>query len=235
MKKLKTLLCLLVCICALTAVLTVSASAATTEIRKVTLMVDEPTLGAKPNTDIWYSDSKFVDITSVEWKGKLDDNGCFTTNMAYSVIIKLKIKDDANAVYGLIEPEDLTINGTKIANTYHYTNDEKTLTVTHTFPFYLKDNGKKTTLTRISNVSITMPAPLAGAVPATKDLVNDNNSNTYVYGIKWDGELDANGCFKAGVKYKVTIGLKVNENAKYMFNKKMSGVSVNGKLGNDQT
>lgn len=73
-----------------------------------------------------------------------------------------------------------------------------------------------TTVTKVTVDQLELPK--LGATPDTTAVavVRSNrqpSSNVYVDKIEWDGELDANGCFKAGVEYKVTVTVKTKNGA----------------------
>ena len=73
-----------------------------------------------------------------------------------------------------------------------------------------------TTVTKVTVDQLELPK--LGATPDTTAVavVRSNrqpSSNVYVDKIEWDGELDANGCFKAGVEYMVTVTVKTKNGA----------------------
>ena len=224
MKKLKQLLCLLLCLCTVMGMVTVPAFAVT-KVTKFSIMVDEPKLGAKPadKGDIWHSNSEYFELSEMEWLGEMDANGNFKDGQAYGIKFTFKAKKPGEKIFGALAPEDFTVNEKKIDHTrlYSVKDDGKTMTLLYRFHFSLQPDGKKKELTTINSLSLTVPTPLTGATPATASQVKTGNSNVDVSKIEWIGELDANGKFKAGVKYKVFV--TVQAKSTHMFNYSIGG------------
>lgn len=81
----------------------------------------------------------------------------------------------------------------------------------------------------------TVTEPVEGQKPSTEATSKNNKtigstaiSATIVTGVKWFGELDANGCFKAGVAYTVTVTEQIapERGSRFIFK---SDASINGK------
>lgn len=232
MKKLKQLLCLLLCLCTVMGMVTVPASAVT-KVTKLNIMVEEPKLGEKPaaKEDVWYSNSEYFELSDMQWVGDMDANGGFKSDIAYGVIFTFKAtKPDQKIFGGAIAPEDLTVNEKKLENTFHYfvQDSGKTMIVYHRFDYYIQDNGGKMPMDRIDSLALTLSAPMAGAAPATASQIKTGNSYVDVESVKWTGALDANGRFKAGTKYTLDVTLHLNSKG-FMFNLLMLSSTVNGK------
>ena len=67
----------------------------------------------------------------------------------------------------------------------------------------------------VDKITVTVTAPVVGDKPANAKTASTASSE--VVDTQWDGELDANGRFKAGVKYTitVTVGMKEEYDEKY--------------------
>ena len=67
----------------------------------------------------------------------------------------------------------------------------------------------------ISKITVTVTAPYVGDKPANAKIAS--TASTEVIDTEWEGELDADGRFKAGVKYTVTVtvGIKEEYDEKY--------------------
>ena len=78
MKTMKKLVCLLLCLCTVMGMVTVPATAAT-KVTKLSIMIDEPKMGAKPAAkgDVWHSSSEFFELTDMQWVGDMDADGNF--------------------------------------------------------------------------------------------------------------------------------------------------------------
>ncbi len=78
-----------------------------------------------------------------------------------------------------------------------------------------------TTITMVTVDQLELPSigkkPDTTAV-AVKRSDRKASNNVYVSNVNWEGELDANGCFKANVKYKVTVTLKTKNGAVFSEN-----------------
>lgn len=232
MKKVKHLLCLLVCICALVALFSVSASAATKEIRSLSIVVDDPVLGkALPTADdVWFNNSKYLEIAEFEWYGDVGAGNTAITDEAYAFKLVLKIAEGADAVFGLVEPEDLLVNEKKIMNTLHYwTSDDKTtITIYYRFAFTLLSSGKHQSLTRYTGSTLTVEPPTVNRKPQTAADIAKGQSKIDIVNAVWDGALDANGCFKYGVKYTLTVDIRLKDSVNGMFNIMLGGGTING-------
>ena len=209
MKKLKHLLCLVLCLCALTVLMTVSASAAT-EVTSLDLAVVEPAFGAPLSTaaDIWVNSS--FEIVDVDWFA----NGIATTDTTvqadklYAVKIDVKIKDGQDKVFGNIDQWSLKINGKAMDDKYqHSVTPDGILRVYKMFQYTFNANGKKTTVGTLNKGACTIPAPMVGDKPAAGSQGMGDQWLT-VSDLKWSGKLDASGCFQAGQQYTATVVLK---------------------------
>ena len=231
MRRMNRLVCLLVCICILTTLFSLPASAATKEIRSLSISIDEPVLGKTLPTaeDVWFNNSKYLELAEFEWYGDVGAGNTAITDEAYAFKLVLKIKNGADAIFGLVEPEDLLINEKKIQNTLHYwTSEDKTsITIYYRFAFTLLSSGKQQTLSRYTGGALTVEPPTVNRKPQTASEIKTTSSYEVVNAV-WAGALDANGCFKAGVKYTLTMDVRLKDSVKGMFNIMLGGGTVNG-------
>lgn len=236
MKLWKKLTCLILClfmVAALVPIVTPEADAATTKLGTQAIAFDDIVLGGKPLTadDIWYNNSKYVEITDVTWDGELDANGNIKAGVAYFMYVTLKVKAGVDAAYAITYANDVEVNGEPLFNHYGgaVLDNNKTLVIRHRFPYYFKEDGTRVDLKFIDSLKFDVPAPAAGEKPATAADVSLGNSNLEISNLKWVGALDENGCFKAGVKYKLQIDVKVKEGKKYTFFYGVSTATINKK------
>ena len=112
MKKIKQLLCLLLCLCTVLCMVTVPASAEAYQITKQSFAFEDPVLGQKPLgvEDIWINNTKYVEVESVEWKGELDANGNIKAGVPYFMWVRLKIKDGVDAGFWIQYYNNVTVN-----------------------------------------------------------------------------------------------------------------------------
>ena len=238
MKKLAKLACLLVCIAALTAILTVPASAATKKIDSIVIEVPNPELG-KPLAaagDVFLTSSKYVEVESLNWYGTLEGGGA-TTDQAYGFQLNMRIKSGQDAVFSISDYKNIEINGKTIVNGSHafISDDKKILTVYHRYPFVLTADGKQSARTGYTGAEVTIAVPVAGNKPATAQEVALKSDKTEVVSVKWSGKLDENGCFKAGVKYSVTVKVRIKDSVAGMYYVVPSSSTVNGKAATGQS
>ncbi len=232
MKVFTRFLSLVLCIFTLTALLPTTVSA-DNHVNYIDVTVDEPKLGQKPATTAKLSeDCLSSEFVSVEWYGSFDENGCFKAGQLYRVILTFKIKDGLDKIFGSLGTDYLTVNGKNLYNSAHYRTleDSKQLKIYYDFPFVLDENGKKVSISYISKGTLTVAEPKIGAKPADAKDCLINSSTVYINGLTWSGELDANGCFKAGVEYTAKFDLRIPDDLQKFFRVRLrnSDFTVNG-------
>ena len=238
MKKLKSLLCLL-CLCTLTSLMVVPASAAAKKIDSIVIEVPNPELG-KPLAaagDVWTTSSKYVEVESLNWYGDVGTGNTAITDEAYGFQLNLKIKSGQDAVFSMDDYKDIEINGAYIVNGNHafISDDKKILTVYHRFPFVLTADGQQSARTGYTGAEVTTAVPAAGNNPATAQEVTLGSSKAEVTKVTWSGKLDENGCFKGGVKYSVTVQVRIKDSVAGMYYVVPSSSTVNGKAATGQS
>ncbi len=157
----------------------------------------------------------YCQIVNVDWDGSLDSNGHFIEGNIYTVNIIVKIKDTFSkwdkkrfdpAIKGTA-PEKFQIN-TKYACTITELSDYQ-ITMSYTFPAV----GTPEPITTKRSVNyikaVDIDIPTIGAKPDTTATEAQSSELIYYDQVEWEGELDANGCFKAGVAYSVKLTAKV--------------------------
>lgn len=233
MKKLKQLLCLLLCLCTVLGMVTVPVSAETYQITKQSFAFEDPVLGKKPLgvDDIWINNTKYVEVESVEWKGELDANGNIKAGVPYFMWVRLKIKDGVDAGFWIQYYNNVNVNGEPLlnGNCLPIDKDRQGIILRHRFPFYFKEDGTKVKLTMINSLDVDVPAPSAGEKPAEAAAIKLNNSVLEIKNLKWKGTLDENGCFKGGVKYTVQLDIKVKDGMNYTFPFGLKTYTINDK------
>jgi len=239
MKKLKSLLCLLLCLCTLTSLMVVPASAAAKKIDSIVIEVPNPELG-KPLAaagDVWTTSSKYVEVESLNWYGDVGTGNTAITDEAYGFQLNLRIKSGQDAVFSMDDYKDIEINGAYIVNGNHafISDDKKILTVYHRFPFVLTADGQQSARTGYTGAEVTIAVPVVGNKPATAQEVTLGSSKAEVTKVTWSGKLDENGCFKGGVKYSVTIEVRIKDSVAGMYYTVPSSSTVNGKAATGQS
>ena len=242
MKLMKKLTCLLLCLIMVAALVPMTApeaDAATKKLGSIAIEVPVPELGKKlaAADEVWTTSSKYVEVESLNWYGDVGDGNTAITDEAYGFQLNLKIKDGQDAVFNMDDYKDIELNGGYIANGNHafISSDKKILTIYHRFPFVLTDSGKQSALTGYSGAAVTIDTPVAGEKPATAEEVGLKSSKTEVTKVTWSGKLDENGCFKAGVKYSVTIQVRIKDSVAGMYYTVPTSSTVNGKEATGQS
>ena len=232
-KKLTCLLLSLLMVIALVPYTAPKADAATKKISTIAIEVPKPELGKPLATaeDIWFSGSKTVEVAEFKWYGEVGAGNTAITDVAYTFMLSLKVKDGQDAIFTIDSYKDVEINDGYLANNIHgdLSTDGKVLTVYYRFPYVLNSNGKQTSLKSYSSTTLTLPAPALGKKPATAGEVTTTSKIIDIINVEWDGALDSNGCFKAGVKYTVTVDVRLKESEAAMFAAIPSGGTINGK------
>ena len=233
MKNFKRALSLLLCLCTLLSLMTIPASAATKKIDSIVIELPKPELGKKLATkdDVWCTSSKYVEVAKLEWAGNVGEGNTAITDVVYSFELVLKIKDGQDAIFTIDNYKDIEINGKYLTNNEHgsVSDDGKTLTLYHRFPFVLTSSGKQSSLTLYTKSTLTLTAPSAGKKPATAAEINTNSTKIDITNVVWEGALDENGCFKGGVKYKIIVDIRLKDSVAGTFAIKPYGGTINSK------
>ena len=239
MRKLKSLLCLLLCLCTVLGMITVPASAATKKIDSIVVELPTPELGKKLATaeDLFFTSSKYVEVESLQWLGNVGDGNTAIADVAYGFKLVLKIKDGQDAIFTVDSYKDIQINGKYLTDNYHgsVSDDGKQLTLYHRFSYVLTESGKHSSVTGYIGCDINVTAPAAGKKPATAADIQTTTNKIDILDVSWTGELDANGCFKGGIKYKVTVDIRIKDSVAGMFFIRPSDSTINGKAVDSST
>ena len=223
---------LVLCILMICSMIPFSAFGAS-NVNILTVEIDEPALGKKPGKGLVTPDCKSSEYVGVEWIGELDENGCFKTDVLYTVIFTVKIKDDVDRIFAS-KMQTLKINGNSIANENHYSfrNDRKEIRFIYDFPYVLVPSGNKiTTQGFISKATVTIPEPKPGKAPGTAKQATIESSTVHVDKIDWIGELDENGCFRHDERYTARVTLRINGgyDKYFRYGLALSDFTINGK------
>lgn len=118
---------LMIIVCLLAIVLPCATFAKT--ITKVTISIDEPTVGGLPPQNASVPETASTEITAVSWSGEFDGEK-FIQGNNYSVTIKIKVKDSSANTFSSSSPVNATVNGKKARVSY---NGAKSITVKYTW------------------------------------------------------------------------------------------------------
>ncbi len=118
---------LMIIVCLLAIVLPCATFAKT--ITKVTISIDEPTVGGLPPQNASVPETASTEITEVSWSGEFDGEK-FIQGNNYSVTIKIKVKDSSANTFSSSSPVNATVNGKKARVSY---NGAKSITVKYTW------------------------------------------------------------------------------------------------------
>lgn len=202
----KKLVSLLLCICLIAALLPGQAMA-TTAITKITITMSDLKVGKPLPTDAKTAANASTKVTKVEWTGQ-HDNGVMMYDVLNPVVITVKIKEGKDARFSPNKATSATINNRK-ATVERL--DDTTALVRYTF-----EAAKSEALKAAEKNNTVIPMDVMVTIPneaETPDTAGKILGNGVVYysitGIKWAGEMDANGKFKAGVPYTVTVSAKI--------------------------
>ena len=221
MKKLFTVL---FCICFLTVLLTTVAFAANISEAKVT--VEEPKIGAKPSTTATVPEGESYYVKNIEWKGNFDENGCFKAGEMYEVYVDLGvIKGESKIFAGNFK--DYTVNGYP-SGKLSYVLNTKNVKMECILPYVLDENGNKIMYEQLHEAKCKVTWPEVGEKPTTTGTCSTLYTKPEIK-VEWKGELDVNGCFKAGVNYTayVTVEMDLSQgNRFFVFNKSL--FTING-------
>lgn len=98
-------------------------------ITKVTISIEEPTVGGLPPQNASVPETASTEITAVSWSGEFDGDK-FIQGNNYSVTIKIKVKDSSANTFSSSSPVNATVNGKKARVSY---NGAKSITVKYTW------------------------------------------------------------------------------------------------------
>ena len=118
---------LMIIVCLLAIVLPCATFAKT--ITKVTISIEEPTVGGLPPQNASVPETASTEITAVSWSGEFDGEK-FIQGNNYSVTIKIKVKDSSANTFSSSSPVNATVNGKKARVSY---NGAKSITVKYTW------------------------------------------------------------------------------------------------------
>lgn len=106
---------LMIIVCLLAIVLPCATFAKT--ITKVTISIDEPTVGGLPPQNASVPETASTEITAVSWSGEFDGEK-FIQGNNYSVTIKIKVKDSSANTFSPTSTINATVNGKKARASY---------------------------------------------------------------------------------------------------------------------
>lgn len=118
---------LMIIACLLAIVLPCATFAKT--ITKVTISIDEPTVGGLPPQNASVPETASTEVAEVSWSGEFDGDK-FIQGNNYSVTIKIKVKDSSANTFSSSSPVNATVNGKKARVSY---NGAKSITVKYTW------------------------------------------------------------------------------------------------------
>lgn len=193
------------CICLIAVVFTTAAFAA--DISKATVTIAEPVIGEKPATTATVPETASSYVKSVEWKGNFDENGCFKAGEMYEVHIDLGVKKGLDKIF-VGNFKDYTVNGYPSGN-LSYVLNTKNVKMECILPYVLDENGNKIMYDQLHNAKCKITAPEVGAKPITTGTCVTPYTKSEVK-VEWKGELDVNGCFKAGVNYYAYVTVEMD-------------------------
>lgn len=234
MKK-NRLLSLLLCFCLAFTLLPLQAMAVSA-ITKITITMSDLKVGKPLPTDAKTAAKASTEVVKVEWTGQSAD-GVMMYDVLNPVVITVKIKEGKDARFSPDKATSATINNRK-ATVERL--DDQTVLVRYTFEAAkseaLKAAEKNNT---VIPLDVMVTAPNEAETPDTTGKILGNGVVYYaVTGISWSGEMDANGQFKAGVPYTVTVSARILDTRpevnfynlnNQINNKSANVVSVNGK------
>lgn len=228
------LVSLLLCFCLALALLPGQAFA-TGAIVKITISMSDLKVGKPLPTDARIA-SDYTEVVKVEWTGK-SDNGVMIYDVLNPVEITVKIKDGKDAIFSPNKETTATINYRKATVERM---DDKTAVVRYTFEATKSEALKAAEEAgTVHSLDVRVTAPNEAETPDTTGKILGNGVVYYsITNIKWSGEMDQNGKFKAGVPYTVTISARILDSrptvnfyglGNEINNKAADVVSVNGK------
>lgn len=215
-RRLTSLLLMVLCVCLIAGTMVLNASAATA-ITKIRVTIDAPGFGKTPATTASVPSTANSTVEKVEWSGPLADDGTFMPRTDYKVTVTLGIKKGSNHIFS-DKAINATVNGKAADDVFWYADDM--VEVIYTFPQF----GTGTDLTK---ARITLEEPAVGAKPAQTATL-PSTASTYVKSVTWNGALDSNGCFQAGIEYTAIITLGVKDGLDKRFSDKTFDAEVNG-------
>jgi len=192
-------LSMLLCICMLAGMISVTTNAATA-VTKFTITMDKPSIGGMPADTASVPETESTYVKDVSWKGKFDSRGRFVKGQAYIVSITVGIKDGQDK-YIQKSGSSATINGEK-ATVSSVSADKKEAVITKMYSVLSVDGAAilEKLDVDVNLISITVPSPVAGQLPSKTATLQDN-AKTVVSNIEWRGRLSHDGTFIAGTEY----------------------------------
>ena len=106
---------LMIIVCLLAIVLPCATFAKT--ITKVTISIDEPTVGGLPPQNASVPETASTEITAVSWSGEFDGEK-FIQGNNYTITIKIKVKDSSANTFSPTSTINATVNGKKARASY---------------------------------------------------------------------------------------------------------------------
>lgn len=98
-------------------------------ITKVTISIEEPTVGGLPPQNASVPETASTEVVGVSWSGEFDGDKLIQGNN-YSVTIKIKVKDSSANTFSSSSPVNATVNGKKARVGY---NGAKSISVKYTW------------------------------------------------------------------------------------------------------
>ena len=215
MKPLKRVLCLILCLCMVTSLFTMSISAAD-YVNKITVSVYTPAAGFKPQ-DATTSETASCEVRDTQWSGDFDANGCFISGKTYTITVTLGMKDGVDRYFQRSDKaSNYTING-KNAEVVSHSKTKVVLrgTITAAAGLY------------VSSGHASVAEPVIGAKPA--DAVITEGQGVKVGKTEWIGELN-NGTFREGVSYTVRCTLVPSMSTSRLKLEEGEKVTINGQV-----
>ena len=201
----KRLFISLICVCILAVAFTTVAFAA--DISKATVSIAEPVLGEKPSTTATLPETASSYVKSVEWKGNFDENGCFKAGEMYEVHVDLGVKKGLDKIF-VGNFKDYTVNGYP-SGKLSYVLNTKNVKMECILPYVLDESGNKIMYDQLHAAKCEVTWPEVGEKPNTTGICSTPYTKPEVK-VEWKGELDVNGCFKAGVNYSAYVTVEMD-------------------------
>lgn len=204
----KKVLCMLLCLCMMISIFTAIPASAATILSVYKVTIDEPKIGSPLPVNAVLPQNASTYVTSVEWKGNLDENGNAKEGEKYTVYVTVRVKDTETNKFIVEQKGKPTVNG-KGADLINVTKDNKQGVVYYTFPELLSGPlaGKEPI-----TVFVQLERPVEGAELSYNCTPKESQVGMFdVLSVDWQGELDENGKIKNGCEYYARIKIRLTD------------------------
>ena len=204
----KKVLCMLLCLCMMIGIFTAIPVSAATILSVYKVTIDEPKIGSPLPVNAVLPQNASTYVTSVEWKGNLDENGNAKEGEKYTVYVTVRVKDTETNKFIVEQKGKPTVNG-RGADLINVTKDNKQGVVYYTFPELLSGPlaGKEPI-----TVFVQLERPVEGAELSYNCTPKESQVGMFdVLSVDWQGELDENGKIKNGSEYYARIKIRLTD------------------------